>query len=100
MGLTEENVRHVAELAHLDLADEEVRKFQPQLDAILAYVQKLNELDTSNVPPMAQVLSPAKATPPLRPDQMAECLPRELALANAPEQSAGFFKTPSVLERE
>jgi aspartyl-tRNA(Asn)/glutamyl-tRNA(Gln) amidotransferase subunit C len=100
MGLTEKDVRHVADLAHLELSDVEVRKFQPQLDDILEYVQKLNELDTSDIKPMAQVLGPVSQSPALRTDQIGECLPRELALANAPEQGAGFFKTPSVLERD
>jgi aspartyl-tRNA(Asn)/glutamyl-tRNA(Gln) amidotransferase subunit C len=100
MPLTEKDVRYVAELAHLDLTDEEIRKFQPQLDAILGYMQKLNQLDTTQVEPMAQVIAPGGASRPLRPDCVHESLPQEIALANAPEAGAGHFKVPSVIERE
>ena len=55
MALTEQDVRYVAELAHLELTPEEIRKFLPQLDSILQYMQKLNALDTTQVEPMAQV---------------------------------------------
>ena len=58
MTFTEKDVRYVAELAHLELTEEEVKKFLPQIDSILQYVQKLNELDTSAIEPMAQVTYP------------------------------------------
>ena len=58
MAFTEKDVRYVAELAHLELTEEEVKKYLPQLDSILQYVQKLNELDTSEIEPMAQVTYP------------------------------------------
>jgi aspartyl-tRNA(Asn)/glutamyl-tRNA(Gln) amidotransferase subunit C len=100
MPLREQDVRHVAELAHLDLTDDEVRKFQPQLDAILEYVQKLNALDTSDVEPMAQVIEPGSANLSFRADEVRPSLPQDAALANAPEPGPGFFKVPSVIERE
>ena len=68
MALTEKDVRYVAGLAHLELTEEEVKKFLPQLDAVLEHMQKLNQLDTSQVEPMAQVIYPAAGTPTLRPD--------------------------------
>jgi aspartyl-tRNA(Asn)/glutamyl-tRNA(Gln) amidotransferase subunit C len=100
MALEEKNVRYVAELAHLELSDEEVRKFLPQLDSILEYIQKLNELDTTRVDPMAQVTYPASENPALRSDQARRTFEPELSLANAPERDAGCFKVPQVIEKE
>jgi aspartyl-tRNA(Asn)/glutamyl-tRNA(Gln) amidotransferase subunit C len=100
MPLTEKDVRYVAELAHLELTEEEVKKFLPQLDSILEYVQKLNELDTSAIEPMAQVTYPGSENASLRADVPRKTFSQEEALANAPEQGAGSFKVPSVIERE
>jgi aspartyl-tRNA(Asn)/glutamyl-tRNA(Gln) amidotransferase subunit C len=101
MALEEKDVRHVAELAHLELTEEEVRKFLPQLGAVLAYVQKLNELDTAHVEPMAQVTTSIIQNPALRDDVARRTfLDPEDSLANAPEQAAGCFKVPHVIEKE
>ncbi len=100
MALTEKDVRYVAALAHLELTAEEVRKFLPQLDSILDYVQKMNELDTSHVEPMAQVVTSASENPALRPDVSRKALTPEQATANAPESAAGYFKVPRVIDRE
>jgi aspartyl-tRNA(Asn)/glutamyl-tRNA(Gln) amidotransferase subunit C len=100
MPLEEKYVRYVAELAHLELAPEEVKKFLPQLDSILQHMQKLNELDTSQVEPMAQVTYPAAANPSLRADQPTKTFDQDEALANAPDPSAGFFRIPRVIEKE
>ncbi|MGH9359856.1 MAG: Asp-tRNA(Asn)/Glu-tRNA(Gln) amidotransferase subunit GatC [Terriglobia bacterium] len=100
MLLTEKDVRYAAALAHLELSDEEVRKFQTQLASILDYMQKLNQLDTSTVEPMAQVLAPGMQNPSLRPDLPAPSLSQEEAVGAAPESEAGLFKTPNVIERE
>ncbi len=100
MALTEKDVRYVAELAHLELSDGELRKFMPQLDSILKYMEKLNQLDTTKVEPMAQVSVIASENPSLRTDCTQESFSNEQALANAPEQGAGSFKVPSVIERE
>jgi aspartyl-tRNA(Asn)/glutamyl-tRNA(Gln) amidotransferase subunit C len=99
MALTEKDVRYVADLAHLELTEEEVQKFLPQLDSILQYVEKLNELDTSEIEPMAQVTYPASQNPALRPDEPRKTFTQDEALANAPEQGAGSFKVPRVIER-
>ena len=98
--MTEKDVRYVAELAHLKLTEEEVKKFLPQLDSILQYMQKLNELDTSQVEAMAQVTYPASANPALRSDQTQRTFTPDEALANAPERDAGCFKVPHVIEKE
>lgn len=100
MPLTEEDVKYVAELAHLDLTDDELRSLQPQLSSILDYMQKLNQLDTSGVEPMAQVLAPTTPEGQMRPDQTAPSLPQEAALASAPEAGGNCFKVPNVIERD
>ena len=97
MALTEKDVRYVAELAHLELAEDEVKKFLPQLDSILEYMQKLNELDTTAVEPMAQVTYPAAENPALRGDNSRHTFSQDEALGNAP---ADYFKVPRVIERE
>lgn len=100
MSLTEKDVRYVAELAHLELSDLEVQRFLPQLDAILQYVQKLNEVDTTRIEPMAQVTVADAQTATLRPDQIRPSLGRQDALGSAPQQGGGCFKVPKVIERE
>jgi len=100
MALEEKDVRYVAELAHLELSPEEVKKFLPQLVSILGHMQKLNELDTSQVEPMAQVTYPARANPSLREDTPHKTFEQEVALANAPDQAAGCFRVPRVIEKE
>lgn len=98
--VTEEDVKRVAELAHLELTPEESVRMQKDLNAILDYVAELNELDTAGVAPLAQVseLSTANATA-LRADELEPSLPREAVMAQAPETDGAFFKVPKVIER-
>ncbi len=98
MKITEEEVRYVADLANLRLSDAEVRRMQADLEAILEHMDKLNELDTAGVEPMAQVLV-EHAGSALRADVPAEPLGNDAALANAPQKGAGYFKVPKVIER-
>ena len=100
MNLTEKDVIYVAELAHLELTEEEIKRFQPQLEAILEYAQKLNQLDTTNVEPMAQVLAEGALDSSLRPDTTQGSLPQSVAVASAPEGGEIHFKVPSVIEKE
>jgi aspartyl-tRNA(Asn)/glutamyl-tRNA(Gln) amidotransferase subunit C len=100
MALTEKDARYVAELAHLELTEEEVQKFLPQLDSVLQYMQKLNELDTAQVEPMAQVTYPAAENPSLRLDQPQTTFDQDVALANAPDRGGGCFRVPQVIEKE
>lgn len=101
MPLTIDDVRYAATLARLELTDEEIHKFQVQLASILEYMQKLNQLDTSSVEPMSQVLAPGAALDSaLRPDKLSASLSQEEAVGGAPETEAGLFKVPSVIERE
>ncbi len=99
MKITEQQVRYVADLANLKLSDEEVRKLRADLDEILAHMDKLNELDTTSVEPMAQVLYDAEETATLREDRERPALANEDALANAPMAGSGYFKVPLVIER-
>jgi len=103
MALTEKDVRYVAELAHLELTDEEVTRFQPQLDSILQYVEKLNQLDTTEIEPMAQVNVLGKdqvKSAALRADVPRPCFTAEEALSNAPPPRDHLFKVPRVIERD
>ena len=99
MKITEKEVRYVADLANLELTNEEIGRLAKDLDEILTHIDTLNELDTSNVQPMAQVLYDAEETATLRDDVQQPCLGNEAALANAPLAGAGYFKVPRVIER-
>jgi len=94
MALTPEEVLHVAELARLSLAPAEVSIFTRQLNDILAYVEKLQELDTTGVAPLAHVIPVFNA---FREDEVKEGLSLEEALANAPAREAGNFLVPRVI---
>lgn len=95
MPLTLAEVQHIAELAKLELTEEELSRFREQLSAVLDYAAELQRVDTSAIPPTATVL-PLRTV--LREDAARPSLPREELLANAPEQEAGCFKVPAVLE--
>ncbi len=97
--ISEQDIRRVAELANLALTEDEIVRMARDLSGILAHVDKLNELDTSNVAPMAQVLFEAEETATLREDREKPCLSNHDALANAPVAGAGYFKVPKVIER-
>jgi len=98
--ITEDEVRYVADLANLRLTEDEVRRFQHDLDEILTHVDKLKELDTEQVAPMAQVLYETEdETSTLRRGRVHVTLGQEAALANAPRAAAGYFKVPKVIER-
>ena len=94
MKITQEEVRHVAKLARLALTAAEVERMTGQLDAILSYVAKLDELDTSKVtlPPLSQ-----QAVNAFRDDAVQASLPRQQALANAPEQNGESFVVPRII---
>lgn len=99
MKITEKEVRYVADLANLRLSDEEVVRFGADLDEILEQMDKLNEIDTSGVEPMTQVLYETEETATLRADIPAPVLGSQTAVANAPQAGAGYFKVPKVIER-
>ena len=112
MKVTEKDVAYVADLANLELTDDERAGMLRDLNSILEYVERLNELDTSDVPPMAQVsdrygVDPSKlgserfayASRQDVHEGLRKSLPREVALANAPQSDGTFFKVPKVIER-
>lgn len=99
MKITEQEVRYVADLANLKLTDQEIGRLSKDLDEILTHIDTLNEVDTSQVEPMAQVLYDAEETATLREDQERPCLGNEAALANAPLAGSGYYKVPKVIER-
>jgi len=97
--ISEQEVRYVADLANLKLTDPEIARLSKDLDEILTHIDTLNELDTSNIQPMAQVLYEAEETATLREDQEREPIGNEAALANAPLAGGGYYKVPKVIER-
>ena len=90
-----EQVRKVAKLARLDLTEAEIEEFTGQLGAILEYVEKMNELDTAAVEPLAHCLPIHNA---FRADEVHASLGTEQTLANAPQRDGPFFKVPKILE--
>ena len=92
----------MAGLANLKLSEAEIQRFSHDLDEILTHIEALDELDTSNVAPMAQVVFDDPDADPLatlRADEERSPLGNVLALANAPLTGSGFFKVPKVIER-
>jgi aspartyl-tRNA(Asn)/glutamyl-tRNA(Gln) amidotransferase subunit C len=92
--LTLAEVEGIANLARLALTDEEKRRFQGQLSAILDYVAALQELETEAIPPTTSALPLDNV---LRPDEARPCLPVEEALANAPDQAENQFRVKPIL---
>jgi aspartyl-tRNA(Asn)/glutamyl-tRNA(Gln) amidotransferase subunit C len=95
MSITVKDVQHVAKLARLQLSPEEEATFTEQMNAILQYAEKLNELDTENVKPTTHVLQVSNV---MRDDVVKDSLSQEEALLNAPDEEDGQFKVPAVLE--
>jgi aspartyl-tRNA(Asn)/glutamyl-tRNA(Gln) amidotransferase subunit C len=108
MSITEKDVTYVADLANLELTAGERARFAKDLNSILEYIGRLNELDTENVPPMAQISDRYSPQPAITGDKFAyaqredvvqPCLPHEAALQNAPVSDGAFFKVPRVIEK-
>lgn len=112
MKVTEKDVAYVADLANLELTEHERMAMLRDLNSILEYVDRLNELDTSDVPPMAQVSDrygvdeskqgSERFSYAIRDDileGLRKSLPHDEALANAPDPDEDFFRVPKVIER-
>jgi aspartyl-tRNA(Asn)/glutamyl-tRNA(Gln) amidotransferase subunit C len=97
MAVTKKDVEYIAELAKLRFKDEELEKFTEQLNEILAYVEKLNKLDTTNIEPLSH---PVEVSNVFREDAVKPSIDREEALRNAPDRSELFFKVPKVIGGE
>lgn len=95
MKIDESQVRRVAQLSRLELTDDEIKQFSTQLSAVVEYIEKLNELDTENVEPLAHCLPVHNV---LREDVPGPSLSNEAALANAPERAGEYFKVPKILD--
>ena len=89
------DVEHVARLARLALTDAEIEKMREQLNGILAYIEKLNALQTEGVEPTSHAVPLVNV---MRDDEAGPCLPREEALANAPDRAGEFFRVPRIIE--
>ena len=94
LHLSAEDVRAIADLARLELSEEDVALYQRQLSDVLAYFQKLEELDTSQVDPSASVLP---LTNVMRADEAGAALPVDEAVANAPDSDGEQFRVGAVL---
>jgi aspartyl-tRNA(Asn)/glutamyl-tRNA(Gln) amidotransferase subunit C len=95
MSVTRKDVEHVAALARLELTEAEKEQFTVQMNAILKYAEKLNELNTDDVEPTSHVLPLSNV---LREDAARPSWPIEEVLKNAPEEEDGQFRVPAVLE--
>lgn len=94
MSVTLKDVEHIAELARLKFSNEELENFTSQLNQILEYVEKLNELNTDNVEPLSH---PVEGVNAFRADELKPSINREEALKNAPDSDNEFFKVPKVI---
>lgn len=99
MKISRQDVLYVAELAHLELTEDEVDVYRRQLDAILSYIDKLKQLDVSSVEPMAQVLHAADPDGALREDTPRRDAAAQAILGQAPEASETYFRVPKVIDR-
>jgi len=112
MKVTEKDVAHVADLANLELTEAERAVLLRDLNSILDYIDRLNQLDTTEVPPMAQVSDRygidqskagserfAYASREDVPEGLRKSLPHDVALQNAPDSDGTFFKVPKVIEK-
>lgn len=98
MPINESDVEKVAQLAHMEITQEELKIFAPQMTEIVAYVEQLNALDTSNVEPAPGGLTTeGERTDSSREDRVAPTLGQKTALAEAPDSAAGHFRVPKVL---
>jgi aspartyl-tRNA(Asn)/glutamyl-tRNA(Gln) amidotransferase subunit C len=98
MPIEEKDIAKVAELAHLELDDEELKIFGPQIAGIITYVEQLNQLDTANVTPALGGLTPeGERTDSSRDDETVPSLGQKIALAEAPDPAEGHFRVPKVL---
>ena len=97
MSVTKKDVEYIAELARLKLNEEEIEKYTVQLNEILTYVEKLNEIDTTNVEPLSH---PVEGSNVFREDVVKPSIDREIAFRNAPDRSELFFKVPKVIDKK
>lgn len=95
MAITIQEVKHIAKLAKITFTEAELERFTRELNKILEYVEKLNELDTSNVEPLSHTTDIHNV---MRADEVKPSLPVDEVLANAPSREGNFFKVPKVVK--
>ena len=95
MGISREEVKHIAKLARLEFSEQEIDRFTEQLSTILDYVSKLNELETGNVKPTSHVIDLKNC---FKEDEVKDSLPVDDSLRNAPQREKNFFKVPKIIE--
>jgi aspartyl-tRNA(Asn)/glutamyl-tRNA(Gln) amidotransferase subunit C len=92
------DIEKIAQLAHLELAEEELKTFGPQIAGIVSYVERLNEIDTTDVEPaIGGLTSEGERTDTVRDDEVRGSLGQKTALAEAPDPASGHFRVPKVL---
>ncbi|MEK6552424.1 MAG: Asp-tRNA(Asn)/Glu-tRNA(Gln) amidotransferase subunit GatC [Bacteroidota bacterium] len=96
MSVTKKDVEYIAELARLKFKEEELESFTHQLNEILSYVDKLNQLDTENIEPLSH---PVENINVFRNDELKQSISTEEALKNAPDKTDEFFKVPKVINQ-
>jgi len=98
MPITESDIEKIAQLAHLEITEDERQMFAPQIAEIVAYVEQLNEADTSAIEPALGGLTPEGGqTESTREDKVQPSLGQKLALEQAPDAASGHFRVPKVL---
>ncbi len=95
MKISKEQVKHIAMLARIELNENEIELYQEQLSKILDYVEKLNEIDTTQIEPTSHVISLSNV---FREDKIKPWLSRDEALKNAPDATDKFFRVPKIIE--
>lgn len=95
MSITREEVRHIAKLARLQFDEEDEEQLANEMSRILEHMDKLNELDTTGVPPMSHVLDVENV---FREDEVEQRIDREQALQNAPDADEEYIRVPKVIE--
>jgi aspartyl-tRNA(Asn)/glutamyl-tRNA(Gln) amidotransferase subunit C len=95
LPISKKDVEHIGLLSRIDLSEEEKERFTEQLVRILEYIEKLEELDTSDVEPVTHAVALQNV---LRPDEVKPSLPADEGLAAAPDKKGSFFKVPKVIE--
>jgi aspartyl-tRNA(Asn)/glutamyl-tRNA(Gln) amidotransferase subunit C len=98
MPITEADIEKIAQLAHLDITDDERKMFAPQISEIVTYVEQLNAIDTSAVEPaLGGLTAEGEQTESSRADEAQSSLGQKLALDQAPDPASGYFRVPKVL---
>lgn len=97
MGVTLEEVKHIANLAKLNFNEDQITKLQKDLNKVLDYIDKLNELDLSDVEPLENINETENI---FKRDEETKWLSTEEALRNAPQRTSNFFKVPKVIDKE